>query len=166
MIKDFIYKTLTDSDLPFYVKVSLVSSLHNCPTLSIEQLEQKLLHPSKTSHRLDEMIRFGTVWVRKIFFPLAGGVNEDHVHDFDHVTCIARGSVEVFIDGATEGKIFHAPNFVMVRAGHNHHMMALENETLMFCIHATDIEGGVDITSDNHDPMLDINSLATGRKVK
>jgi len=155
---NLILEAIKDPSVDFYKKVGLVSHLHRSGELSVEQIKQQLTFLSKPDHTLDEMMSFGTVWIRKIYFPMAGGVNEDHVHDFDHVTCIAHGGVRVFIDGAAEGKDFYAPNFVMVRAGHSHHMMALEDETLMFCIHAHGIEGGVEMIDDQNDPMVDFNS--------
>mgnify|MGYP006406333819 CR=1 FL=1 len=80
-------------------------------------------------------------------FSSAGDVEHGHIHPFDHLTLLAYGSLQVTVNGKAE---------------HEHELVALEDNTVAFCIHALRDGNGVD---DILDPLaiplgVDPRSLA------
>jgi quercetin dioxygenase-like cupin family protein len=74
------------------------------------------------------------LWLRQMHFVNAGDANEGHVHNFDHVTLLAKGSVTVDVEGQlTE---FTAPHMIYIAAGKRHFLTAKEDGTLAYCVHA------------------------------
>lgn len=74
------------------------------------------------------------LWTRQMYFAKAGDANEGHVHNYDHTTLLAYGSVRVHVDGnATD---FKAPHMIYVQAGKSHFIEALEDGTVAYCVHA------------------------------
>jgi gentisate 1,2-dioxygenase len=73
-------------------------------------------------------------WVKQMHFVKAGDINEGHKHTFDHQTLLAKGSVKVSVNN--EETIFVAPHIIFIGAGHEHGMVALEDDTIVYCIHA------------------------------
>ena len=73
-------------------------------------------------------------WVKQMHFVKAGDINEGHKHNFDHQTLLAKGSVKIKVNG--EETDFVAPHIIFIGAGHEHEMVALEDDTIVFCIHA------------------------------
>lgn len=78
---------------------------------------------------------FGNVWVRSQYFPKASVIHQGHKHIHDHVSLLQRGSVKVIIEGEAE-KIFTAPTFITIKANKVHQIVALEDETLTWCVFA------------------------------
>jgi mannose-6-phosphate isomerase-like protein (cupin superfamily) len=74
------------------------------------------------------------LWLRQMLFLHAGDVNEGHAHTYDHVTLLAHGSVRVVVNG--ESTDFTAPHMIYIQAGKLHHIEALENGTVAYCVHA------------------------------
>jgi hypothetical protein len=73
-------------------------------------------------------------WVKQMHFVKAGDVNEGHTHIFDHQTLLGKGKVKVTVNGKeTE---FTAPTIIFIRAGFEHKLEALEDDTICYCIHA------------------------------
>jgi len=72
-------------------------------------------------------------WVKQMVFKNAGDVHPGHKHKFDHQTLLGKGSIELMVDG--NSTIFHAPQIIFIKAGLKHGMVALENETVVYCIH-------------------------------
>ena len=100
----------------------------------------------------EELGFIGNIWVRQNYLELAGDKVGGHVHYFDHVSLLAKGSVEVTIDGK-EPRTFHAPTFIVIRKNHRHEITALENDTSWYCVFAVrDIDGNqseiVDVKND------------------
>jgi quercetin dioxygenase-like cupin family protein len=58
-----------------------------------------------------------------------------HAHKYDHLSILASGRVMVEIDGNAEE--FVAPACINIAAGKHHRVIALE-DSVWFCIHATD----------------------------
>lgn len=74
------------------------------------------------------------LYSRMMHFKNVGDVECDHVHQFDHLTLLATGSLRVTVDGvATE---FKAPHMIYIQKDKNHELVALEKDTLAYCIHA------------------------------
>ena len=85
---------------------------------------------------------FGNVWVRQNTLKNIGDTNGGgHKHKFDHVSLLTQGKVKVEIEGYP-AKEFIAPTFIVVRKEHNHKFIALENDTVWYCIFALrDLDG-------------------------
>jgi quercetin dioxygenase-like cupin family protein len=76
----------------------------------------------------------GNLWLRQMQFVKAGDQNEGHEHNFDHVTLLAKGSVEVDVEG--NKSTFTAPQMILIVAGKRHFLKALEDGTVAYCVHA------------------------------
>jgi quercetin dioxygenase-like cupin family protein len=74
------------------------------------------------------------LWVRMMHFEKAGDCNEGHKHNFDHVTLLSKGSVEVDVEG--QKTVFKAPHMIYITAEKRHFLTALEDDTVASCIHA------------------------------
>ena len=81
----------------------------------------------------------------------AGFVLVQHAHKHDHLSILARGSVELVVDGVKS--VVHAPVCLTIAAGKHHGIKSL-TDVVWYCVHATDCtdENEVDetlIVSDN-----------------
>jgi len=74
------------------------------------------------------------LWSRMMLFRTAGDTEQGHSHPFDHLTLLAKGSMRVTVNGVATN--FSAPHMVYIQKDKTHELVALENETLAFCIHA------------------------------
>lgn len=91
-------------------------------------------------------IKIGCVanlWSRMMLFERAGDVEEGHSHLFDHLTLLASGSLRVTVEGKTTE--FKAPHMIYIQKEKLHELVALEDNTLAYCIHALRGEGSDDI---------------------
>lgn len=107
-----------------------------------------------------ELGYYGNIWVRSHVLEKAGDTNDGgHVHYFDHVSMLHKGSVRVDVTNPETGekrtKDFKAPTFIVIRKDHTHKITALEDDTQYYCVFALrDIDGEVvDIYSPENDPM-------------
>jgi len=101
-----------------------------------------------------ELGYFGNIWVRQNMLS-KGEEAPGHVHYFDHVTLLAKGSVRVEVEGK-EPKDFVAPTFIVIKKELIHKMTALEDDTVYYCVFALrDVDGEVvgDIYGPEHDPL-------------
>jgi quercetin dioxygenase-like cupin family protein len=67
-------------------------------------------------------------------FKKAGDQNEGHEHNFDHITLLSKGSVEVDVEG--QKTVFKAPHMIYISSGKRHYLKALEDDTVASCLHA------------------------------
>lgn len=74
------------------------------------------------------------LWVRMMHFEKTGDKNEGHVHNFDHITLLSKGSVEVDVEG--QKTVFKAPHLIYITKGKRHFLTALEDDTIASCLHA------------------------------
>ena len=58
-----------------------------------------------------------------------------HAHKHDHLSVLAKGSVEFIVDG--ESSKLHAPACLTIQAGKHHGVRSL-TDVIWYCIHATD----------------------------
>lgn len=80
------------------------------------------------------MTVFANLWIRQMHFEKVGDRNEGHVHDFNHLTLLAKGKVKFIVeDNETE---FTAPHVIVTAAGKRHYIEALEDDTVAYCVHA------------------------------
>ena len=71
---------------------------------------------------------------RMMQFKKAGDIEKGHTHQFDHLTLLASGGLKVTIEGiATE---FRAPHMIYIHKDKVHEIVALEDNTVAYCIHA------------------------------
>ena len=96
-------------------------------------------------------------------FAKAGDAEEGHKHQFDHLTLLAAGSVRVTVEGKETD--FKAPHMIYIHAEKNHRLVALEDNTVAYCIHALRDGNEVDDILDpasiplGVDPMLHAKPL-------
>lgn len=82
-------------------------------------------------------------------FEKAGDIEQGHTHNFDHLTLLASGSLRVTVEGkATE---FKAPHMIYIHKDKKHELVALEDNTVAYCIHAL---RGSNTTGDILDPAM------------
>lgn len=82
------------------------------------------------------------LWSRQMHFRNAGDIEHGHVHQFDHLTLLAHGSLRVTVNG--QDTVYKAPTMIYIKAEHNHELVALEDNTVAYCIHALRDGDGVD----------------------
>lgn len=70
---------------------------------------------------------------RQMHFKKAGDIEHGHTHPFDHLTLLASGSLRVRVNGETTD--FKAPQMIYIKAERNHELVALEDNTVAYCIH-------------------------------
>jgi quercetin dioxygenase-like cupin family protein len=101
-------------------------------------------------------IRIGCVanlFSRQMHFRKSGDIEYGHKHAFDHLTLLAHGSLRVTVNGKTTD--FKAPNMLFIKAEFEHELVALEDNTVAFCIHA--LRDGNEV-----DDILDPSSIPEG----
>lgn len=96
------------------------------------------------------------VYSRMMHFKNAGDIEHGHSHVFDHLTLLANGSLRVTING--ENTDFKAPFMIYIKAGKEHELTALEDNTIACCIHALRDGDGVN-------DIIDPNSVPNGLDV-
>jgi quercetin dioxygenase-like cupin family protein len=82
-------------------------------------------------------IKIGCVanlWSRMMRFHKAGDTEQGHTHQFDHLTLLAKGKLQVTVEGNVS--VFSAPHMIYIHADKVHELVALEDETVAYCIHA------------------------------
>lgn len=104
---------------------------------------------------IEQLGYIGNIWVRQNYLEKAGDKVGGHVHYFDHISLLAKGSVEVRIDGQ-QPYIFTAPTFIVIRKQHRHEITALVDDTSWYCVFAVrDIEGEVpEIVDAKNEPWF------------
>lgn len=74
------------------------------------------------------------LWSRQMHFLKAGDIEHGHMHQFDHLTLLASGSLKVTVSGSSA--VFVAPHMIYINKDKHHELVALEDNTVAFCIHA------------------------------
>lgn len=97
----------------------------------------------------------GNIWVRQNYMEKAGDKVGGHIHHFDHVSLLAKGSVEVRVDDFPPVR-FTAPTFIVIRKDRRHEITALEDDTSWYCVFAArDVNGEVtEIVNVANDPWF------------
>lgn len=100
---------------------------------------------------------------RQMHFKNAGDIEHGHTHPFDHLTLLASGALRVTVNGnATD---FKAPHMIYIKAEHNHQLVALEDNTVAYCIHALRDGNGVDDILDPASIPKGVNPMSISRSV-
>lgn len=71
---------------------------------------------------------------RQMHFEKAGDTEIGHTHQFDHLTLLAKGRLQVTVDGVTSE--FTAPQMIWIHKDKVHELVALVDNTVAYCIHA------------------------------
>lgn len=74
------------------------------------------------------------LWIRQMSFKDVGDKNEGHTHNYDHITLLAHGSVNVNVEGNVTK--YQAPQMIFVAKGKRHFLEATEPNTIAYCVHA------------------------------
>jgi quercetin dioxygenase-like cupin family protein len=89
------------------------------------------------------------LYSRQMHFVSAGDIEIGHKHTFDHLTLLAVGSLKVTVEG--KETVFKAPHMIYIHKDKVHELVALEDNTVAFCIHPLRDGNGVD---DILDPAM------------
>lgn len=74
------------------------------------------------------------MYVRMMHFKHSGDTEHGHSHPFDHMTLLAEGRLRVTVDGASRD--FDAPKILFIAKNKEHELVALQDHTVAFCVHA------------------------------
>ena len=83
------------------------------------------------------------VWVLQLKFKKAGDTLQTHSHNFNHISLLTNGSLMIDVDG--EKSVYQAPQMIYIDKDTNHKLVALEDNTISYCIHALRDEKDVEI---------------------
>jgi quercetin dioxygenase-like cupin family protein len=79
------------------------------------------------------------IYSRMMRFTKSGDTELGHTHQFDHLTLLAKGSLRVTVEGRVSE--FTAPHMIYIRKDKIHELVALEDDTVAYCIHALRDQG-------------------------
>lgn len=102
----------------------------------------------------------GNIYTRQMHFKSKGDIEYGHTHPYDHMTLLAKGSVEVNIDGYVS--VFHAPHIIWINAEKAHQLTSLEDDTVAYCIHAVREDGEIidpDMIPKGSKPQIDMSEI-------
>lgn len=101
------------------------------------------------------------VCVKQMHFVKAGDNMMGHAHTYDHVTLLGHGSVRVTVEGVS--KEFKAPQILVITKDKQHDLVALEDDTVCYCIHGIRDGNGVEdiIDPDSYTDAEKFNLIAS-----
>lgn len=82
------------------------------------------------------------VFIRTMTLPEVGDKVDGHSHPYDHITLLTNGAVLMKAKG--EEKAYKAPHIIVTPKDIEHEFTALEDGTMLYCIHAIRDGHGVD----------------------
>jgi hypothetical protein len=97
-------------------------------------------------------VKVGTVanlFSRQMHFKNEGDIEDGHTHQFDHLTLLAAGRLQVTVEGQVSE--FTAPHMIYIKKDKKHELVALEPNTVAYCIHALRLG---DAINDIVDPSM------------
>jgi hypothetical protein len=102
----------------------------------------------------------GNIYTRQMHFINAGDTEYGHTNPYDHMTLLAKGALKVIVDGVeTE---FKAPHIIWINSEKRHELVALENDTVAYCIHAIRESGEIldpDMIPNGQGKRLDLSKI-------
>lgn len=87
----------------------------------------------KVRHEDCQTFQVGNILVKVMELPAKGMCVMQHAHHYDHMTLIGHGSVRVILDDVETD--YQAPAVVEVKAHSHHALVALEDNTIAYCVH-------------------------------
>jgi quercetin dioxygenase-like cupin family protein len=94
------------------------------------------------------------MFVRQMCFKQPGDAEQGHKHNFDHLTLLATG--KLLVEVGTESTIFVAPAMIYINKDIAHKLIALEPNTVAYCIHGL---RDMDISDDILSPEMIPNGV-------
>lgn len=90
--------------------------------------------PDQSANRPEVKIGLvANMFVRMMHFKSAGDTEAGHTHSFDHLTLLSAGKLRLRANGqVTE---YSAPTMIFIDAETQHELTALEDDTVISCIH-------------------------------
>jgi quercetin dioxygenase-like cupin family protein len=88
---------------------------------------------------------------RMMVFKKTGDIEYGHTHQFHHLTLLAKGTLKVTVDGTPT--VFKAPYMIYIDKDKNHELVAMEDETIAFCIHAVRTKDQTEIIDPDMIPV-------------
>jgi len=82
------------------------------------------------------------VSIKQMHFEKAGDEMPGHSHVYDHQTLLAHGSVRVTVENNT--KDYSAPFILVITKNKIHNLVALEDNTVCYCIHGIRDGNGIE----------------------
>lgn len=73
------------------------------------------------------------LYIRLMHFKRVGDIEHGHSHPFDHISLLSSGKAKVTVEG--QSKTFDAPHMIFIAKEKTHEIEALEDGTVMLCIH-------------------------------
>ena len=101
--------------------------------MDIEALKQDPRYVP-VEHEYIEFAEVDDIWVRAYSMKKAESIAGQHVHAYDHITLVSRGTVEAWQDGALMG-VYSAPAIIKIEAGKAHAFKALTDDVVFCCLH-------------------------------
>lgn len=96
---------------------------------------------------------------RMMHFAKAGDIEMGHTHQFDHLTLLAKGKLQVTVEGIASE--FTAPQMIYIHKDKKHELTALTDDTVAYCIHALRDKDTGDILDPSMIPTgVDLLSVA------
>lgn len=89
------------------------------------------------------------VFTRMMHFKNAGDTENGQLHDYDHVTLLASGSLKIIVE--QQETIFTAPHLIFIHKDKHHELIALEDNTVACCIHGVHDD---ELCEDTVDPSI------------
>ena len=93
---------------------------------------------------------------------LKGDHETQHTHQFDHLTLLAKGSIDVKNNGIST--IFKAPHMIFISKDSVHSMTALEDDTVAYCIHSLTQHDGTSEYVKYVDDLVSDDMIPNGTK--
>lgn len=106
------------------------------------------MHPAEEQPHGVEIHMADDVFIKQMVIPRAGTFVPQHSHNYDHTSMLAVGSVRAWVDGVLKGD-FQAPTGILIEAGTKHTFMALEDNTVLYCIHNVSRTGLIEIDEEH-----------------
>ncbi len=73
------------------------------------------------------------IWIKQMHFKEVGWMAQTHAHNYDHQTLLAAGSLLVTV--GSDSVEYVAPAILVIHAHAPHVMIALQPNTVAYCIH-------------------------------
>jgi quercetin dioxygenase-like cupin family protein len=83
------------------------------------------------------------VAIKQLAIKDKGTVVFQHKHEYDHVSLISVGGIQVWINGARQDDVT-APDALTIKANVEHEFVTIEDNTVLYCIH--NIDRGINYT--------------------
>lgn len=148
-----ILNLLSSKNVSYSNKIRILKELELNPNTELYMLESKVNDGGARKAEASDMIDYGGIWVRKLYFDTTSTVHDGHEHDHDHISLLVKGRVLVEVEGY-ELKEFVAGDMIIIRKEKHHKITALEDDTLWFCIFPHEVNKDEYVYGDNNDPCV------------